>query len=586
MAKVQLSMTGFSYRHFNWSGRFLSKIFYSKKHVKLEEALEDAGLKIYPEAYFALIGFFFISSVVITVPIVLFTRFIPLFLTPLFVVLFGYAVPKVMAYDRASKLDIEVPFAGTYISVMATGGLSPYASMRRLKNCALLPNVSKAVKNMEVDVRVKGLDPVTAMEKSAEHLPSRDYKDLLLGYASTLRSGGDVIHYLLVRTETMFRDLAVKIKAFGDRAAVLMESYIAISILLTLSLTIIFMTSIAFESFWQGAFTTENFLLYSFFIVPGLSLLFIYVADASQIHEPLNEWEPYKVFLATSPALVFLISTIFVPFIAPQFTLSFAKPLMDFIVLFRQTLGLERGYEASLGIALALIIGTVPASFAHYYYSKRGKGIENDVTNFLRDLTEARKTGASPESCIENLAKRSYGRFSKHLAVASRQIRWGLTYNAIYETFKRKIRSWLALINIYLLVDAIEVGGGAPETLETLTRFSEMLSSLEKEKKAMLRPLLIMPYVGAAILLFSTIVFMGFMRFVLLSLARHTIPFNQFVTILLPPLVLQAYLTGLVTGKISSGTVSTGFKHAVILVIAAVALMPLSGYFTLPFQWG
>jgi len=46
-------------------------------------------------------------------------------------------------------MDLEIPFAGTYISVMATGGLSPYASLRRLKECALLPNISKSIKEIE-----------------------------------------------------------------------------------------------------------------------------------------------------------------------------------------------------------------------------------------------------------------------------------------------------------------------------------------------------------------------------------------------------------------------------------------------------
>jgi flagellar protein FlaJ len=581
-----VSITSFSYRYFNWAGAILSKTFYSEKHVNLAEELEDAGLKVYPEAYFSAVGLFLVLSIIAAVPIILLTGFILLSFVPFFVILLGYAIPKTMAYERASKLDIEVPFAGTYISVMATGGLSPYASLKKLKGCTLLPNISKAVKNIEVDVLVKGFDPVTAMEKSAQHLPSKDYKDLMLGYTSTLRSGGDVIHYLSIRTEKMFRDLGVKVRAFGERASMLMESYIAISILLTLSLTIIFMTSIAFESFWQGGFTVGNFLLYSFFVVPGISILFIYLADSSQIHEPVSEWGSYKVFLATSPLMIFLIFVMYLPFAAPESALPFSKPFVDFVTFCTQIANLERGYEASIGMAIALLVGTVPAAFANHYYSTRGKGIENDVTIFLRDFTETRKTGASPEKCIENLAKRNYGSFSKHLVVASRQIRWGLPFKVIYETFRKKIKSWMALINLYLLVDAIEVGGGAPETLETLTKFSEMLSSLEKEKKAMLRPLLIIPYIGCGIMLFSTIVFVGFMRFVLLSLAQQSLPFGQFVTIILPPLILQAYLTGLVTGKIGSGTLSNGFKHASILVILGLALIPLTGLITMPFQWG
>lgn len=586
MTKPKKSLVAFTYKYFSWIGNLFGKLFYSNSRVKLEQTLEVAGLRLFPDAYFSLIGFVFIIVLCIFIPVTILTGIIPLILVPLGVILIGYMVPKILARDRAAKLDIEVPFAGTYISVMATGGLSPYASLRRLTNSELLPNLANAVKDIEVDVEIKGMDPVSSMERSAQHLPSRDYKDLLLGYASTLRTGGDVVHYLLIRTENMFNDLSIKVKSFGERAAVLMESYIALSILVTLSLTIIYMVSIAFASYWQGGFTPDTFLLYSYFLVPAMAIAFIYLADSNQINEPINEWGPYKAFFITLPLLVFLILVLFVPFAAPGLTLPFAQPFVDFITWFRASVGLEKGYEAALGMSLSLLIGVIPAVYAHNYYVKRGKGIERDITNFLRDLTEARKTGASPERCLENLAGRNYGAFTEHLTVASRQIRWGLPFKAIYETFRTRIKSWMGLINMYILVDAIEVGGGTPEILETLTGFSEKLTSLEKEKKAMLRPLLIMPYIGAAILLFCSIIFLGFMRTILYSYSSQSMPFTDFATLMLPPLILQSFLTGLVTGKISSGVTSSGFKHGAILVAVAMVLMIVVGVFTAPIKFG
>ena len=225
----------------------------------MDKTLEVAAIKTYPEAYYSLVGFAFIVVLAALIPIAVLSGLYPLPLASFVVILMGMLVPKIKARDRAAKLDIEVPFAGTYISTMATGGLSPYDSLRRLTNSELMPNLAKAVKDIEVDVEIKGLDPVTAMEKSAQNMPSKEYKDLLLGYASTLRTGGDVVHYLFVRTETMFNDLTNKVRSFGDRAAAIMESYIALSILVTLSLTIIYMVSIAFSSFWQGGFTPEPF---------------------------------------------------------------------------------------------------------------------------------------------------------------------------------------------------------------------------------------------------------------------------------------------------------------------------------------
>ncbi|HEY9753688.1 MAG TPA: type II secretion system F family protein [Oculatellaceae cyanobacterium] len=573
------SLTGFSYQHFSWLGNALGKL-YSNKRVQLDKTLEVAAIKTYPEAYYSVVGFAFIWVTLILIPVAVLSGLYPLPVASTLVLLFGMLYPKIKARDRAAKLDIEVPFAGTYISTMATGGLSPYDSLRRLTHSELMPNLAKAVKDIEVDVEIKGLDPVTAMEKSAQNMPSKEYKDLLLGYASTLRTGGDVVHYLFVRTETMFNDLGNKVRAFGDRAAAIMESYIALSILVTLSLTIIYMVSIAFSSFWQGGFTPETFLLYSYFLVPGMAIAFIYLSDSNQIQEPVNEWGAYKVLGALSPIFIILLLTLFTPFAAPGITLPFAEPFMNSIVSLRTLLGLQQGYEAALGLSIALLVWIVPAAFAHNYYTKRGKNIEHDITNFLRDLTEARKTGASPEKCLENLAGRNYGAFTQHLNVASRQIRWGLPFKTVYQTFRAKIKSWMGLINMYVLVDAIEVGGGTPETLETLTRFSERLSSIEKERQSTLKPLVIMPYIGVAILLFSNIIFLNFMGSIMGSFASQSIAFSDFATLIMPPLVLQAFLTGLVSGKISTGQTSSGFKHAALLVVLGIVLMAVIGVFS------
>ena len=580
----EFSFAGFSYQYFGWMGKALKKAFYGGSG--LDEALEDAGIRIYPEAYYSMVGFLFFIALVIVLPIAFLTGFFFIIPVPFLIMFLGYAIPQVMTRDRASKLDLEVPFAGAYVSVMATGGLSPYVSLKRLKECKLLPGMSKVIGDIETDVEIKGFDPATAMEESARTLPSRDYKDLILGYASTVRTGGDVVHYLIVRTETMFKDLAQKVKAFGDRASLLMETYVTMSILMTLTLVILFMTSLSFQSFWGGEVAPDTFLIYAYFLVPLMAFIFLFVSYTQQVSQPLSEMGPYKVFLAATPIFVFLVLTMYLPFAAPNLTLPFAPPFMNFIKWLRDSLGLTVGYESGLGMGIALIGLAVPGVIAHSYYSKKGKRIEREVTNFMRDLTEARKTGSSPEKCMENLSGRNYGAFTQILALATKQIQWGFPFKVIYETVKTKINSWIALMDIYLLVDAIEVGGGTPETLETLTHFSEELSSLEKEKQETMRPLIIMPYVGAGILVVSTLILLGFSQLLLISYAHQSMPFSQVVTLILPPLMLQIFFTGIVTGKLSSGSASAGFKHALILVIIGLALVPIAATLVLPFIGG
>ncbi|MEM2370685.1 MAG: type II secretion system F family protein [Candidatus Bathyarchaeia archaeon] len=577
------SLAGIAYQGFWWLSAALMKILYGGKSSKLRDALEAAGTRIYPEAYLSIVGLLLIVSASVSATLIWLTGFLPIAIAPIIILLIGYALPGIKAQDRASKLDMEAPFMAAYISVMATGGLSPYSSLKRLKNCELLPHTSKTAKQIEIDVYLKGMDPIAAIEKSAERAPSKEYKEFLLGYVYTLRAGGDVVHYLLTRTEMMFRDLTARLKVFGERAAMFLESYVAIMILGTLGISIVYLTSIAFQGFWQGGFGPENFLLYSYILIPVLSILFIYLSDLSSFQEPIYETTPYKIFMASSPIMMFLLFAMFIPFIMQGLILPPPiNQIKNFLVFLRTILGLERGMEPSLGIGIALIVGTIPAAVAHSHYNRRrGKRMVGEVTNFIRDMTEVRKTGASPEACIAQLASRPYGAFSKYLSIVARQIRWGHPIRVIYESLKRKISSWFALINLYLLVDAIEVGGGNPETLETMARFGEMQASLEKEKMAVLRPLIIMPYIGAAIMVFSTLVTINFMRSAVMSMGRVAIPFTQILTTIVPALVFQSYLMGIVTGKISTGNVSAGFRHAIILALISMLTIIFMRLFSL-----
>jgi len=599
MAKQGFTLSGFCYASFRWMGRAAGRIFSPQF---LGQTLEAADIRIYPEAYVSMVGFLMllvpIIAAVVTVAIA--SLFLPEYLqfplvlvlvpivasTPFIVLGLGYFVPKTMAFNRASNLDVEMPFAAAYISVMATGGVSPYASMQRLKKFPLLPNIQKAARNMELDVKAMGLDPIAAMEKSARHLPSKDYKELLFGYASAVRAGGDVVHYLLTRTEAMFRDQAVKLKEMGERIGTFMEVYIAVSVLAALSLYAIYTTTLAFSGFFQmGMFSTGSFILFGYILLPTLSIVFLYLADASQPHHPVSEWKPLKVYLASLPVIMALIFLLAMPYIVPELqSLEVLAPFQGFLTWFRSILGLEKGYEAALGFGIAFMVGTMPGAVMHHICAKRNKGVEADISNFLRDLVEVRKTGLSPEKCIEGLADRTYGKLTPFLTVIARQLRWGLPLRAIYDTFAERVRSWLALVNMFLLVDAIEVGGGDPETLDDLASFSEMTATLEKEKKAMLRPLLFVPYIGTGILLFSVIIFLGYMRSVLEMFGRQAMPFAQFATLLLPPLMIHVYIAGFVTGKMSSGEVSAGFKHSILLSLAGILTMVFSPYISLPFS--
>jgi hypothetical protein len=86
------SFAGFSYQYFSWIGNPLTRLF---RDSKIEDALQDAGIKIYPQAYFAIVGFLFIISILVIEPIVILSGLFFLAPIPLIVLLLGYSLKLV-----------------------------------------------------------------------------------------------------------------------------------------------------------------------------------------------------------------------------------------------------------------------------------------------------------------------------------------------------------------------------------------------------------------------------------------------------------------------------------------------------------
>ncbi len=579
--KIGEGFVGFFYANFSPLGSILLKIF-----PGIAAKLESAGIRIYPPAYASAIGGMTLITAIICAPIsvvlYLFTGSLLSFLillSPLIVLMLGVMYPYAQASSIASVFQSEVPYAATYLAVMATGGVAPYTSLKRIAKSELMPNLARIARIADIRVEAAGEDPISAIEFMAKNVPSKEYRDLLLGYVSTLRSGGDVVHFLIRKTETIFEGRTASMKIVGERLGMLMEAYAAAVMMLSLVLYIIYIVSRALPTEYFS-FPAGQFIIFSYLLMPLLASSFIYLSDLTQPKYPFTDKRPFKAFFYGLPAGI----AFFVLFVAPFYVepLKSIPPFnftSDLIVKLRDLMGLGLGYEASIALCLAFIIIFIPGAIAWDKYGKENMSILHGLTMFLRDLTEARKTGMSPEKCMIILSDRDYGGFTKHLKLMSRQIGWGISLRKIYKDFQKRVYGWLARAGMFILIDSIDVGGGAPETLDTLATFMENLEEMEKEKRATLRPLILIPYLSSIMLVVVIVILIVFMKG-LLKLARIYLSIPEFVHTFLPPVIIIAIVSGLVAGKISDGTVAAGFKHAVIMALITMIAIWLSGTFT------
>ena len=553
-----------------WSFRIFGRAAPSflKNVFEFKDYLDRAKIKIYAETYVSLMFF----TAMLTIPVSLISilimylyGFIPIiFLIPMpFYVMIGFMlIPISRAGERASNLEREMPFASAYISVMASGGIAPYTSFRRLSEVELMPAMRGEAREIIKDVEIFGVDPLTAIEHAAKKNPLDIFKDFLAGYASTVIIGGDIGHFLERKSEDIFKTRALRVKAAAERLGMLLETFIIVMVLMSLCFYILFSVESIYSTGMGGL--SSGIILYTYAFTPMLSMLFIYLAHSMQPRTPVSEMRPYKVFAICGviAIVLFLFMTDFMGFI----TVPFFTQLHSII-------------DLPVAIAITLFVATAPAAIVNSKLSKKKASIELGINSFLRDLTEVRKTGLSPEKCIESLSNRDYGSFTHELRKISSEISWGIPARRVIMDFVKRTRSWMTQIIMFLLVETIDVGGGTIAMIESLARFNNLTHEVEKEKKMAVRPYIMMPYFAAILLVATTTMMIGFTSGTLgVGAPGQQGPVKDLgpmITTFVTSCIFHSYLIGLVAGKISEESVAAGFKHAALLVIIAVVAAKL-----------
>ena len=551
-----------------WSFRFFGRFApYILKNIfpQIKNSLEKGRVRIYSESYISLMLFIVMLTLpvsVFAVAVALTFGFLPILVLaflPLFVIFGFLVVPMNNASERSSGVEREMPFAAAYISVMSSGGIAPYTSFKRLTQVDLMPAMSKEARDIIKDVEIFGIDPLTALDLAAKKTPLDIFKDFLSGYASTVIIGGDIGHYLERKAEDIFKIRALRVKAAAERLGMLLETFIIVMVMMSLCFYILFAVN-GIQSGTNASADVSQYsgiLMYTYIFTPMLSMMFIYLAHSMQPKTPVLDMRPYKVFGLTCvlAIIVFLLLTNFMG--------------TTQLPIFTQLQAM--GVDLPVALAVALFISAAPAAIIHIRLTKTKTSMELGVSNFLRDLTEVRKTGLSPEKCIESLSKREYGVFGKELRKISSEISWGIPAKKVMMDFLHRTRSWMVQIVMFLLVETIDVGGGTVAMIESLARFNNLTQEVEKEKKMSVRPYVMMPYLASILLVATTIMMMGLTTGVAVPGMDAAPKDNTLMQVVfISSVIFNSYLIGIVAGKISEESVGAGFKHAAILVLISI----------------
>ncbi|MEM0490467.1 MAG: type II secretion system F family protein [Ignisphaera sp.] len=556
--------TAFSLTFFESTGRKFARAF------ELDKAFNRAGLNIHPVKYgaetlsllffsilFTVVGFFIIVLTTSLTVVQLIIGIVVAIMIPLMVLMVRLLYPYMLITMRRVDVENELPFFMAYIATMVRGGYSLEKVIERVSQLKVFKAIRREAQRVMTRIKIFGEDPVTALEKVASNHPSSKFRDIMLGYTTTLRSGGDVLHYLEIRTRELFEARATEVRGILNRLMSFLEVYIIFGVIVSVVIFVFFVVSAAISAA-QALRTPEQLegfsidittpSLYNFFVLPVMGIAIALAIHINQPRNPVGFGETYTVLLTWIPISI----AIFVIVLA-------VTGGMD---IFMGRLGTQQVKSAVYATSSALITLSVPPALKYRSLLKGHRGLVKATADLLRDISEVRKTGLSPEKCIILVSSRNYRSLTPVVERSAAALSIGFSLEEALRKALKGVKEWFTIASFRFLTDSIIVGGGSPEVIDTLARFTQVLSELEEETRRRMRSQIFLPYFGAILLSSIPIIIL----YMLLSIAN--IPIAKLSPLLLVislGSIVNSYMMGIIAGKASQTTIAAGFLHATIL---------------------
>jgi flagellar protein FlaJ len=412
------------------------------KSLELDKSILRAGMNVHPVIYASkTIMITLITSVTALLSAAMAFIFVPMpfiarvvvglvaLVIPISVFAMMILQPSLKASDRKSGVENELPFFMAYASTMAKGGVSLEKIIERVSTLKVFKAMKEECLRVMTYVKLFGYDPISALERVSILHPSTKFRDLMLGYTTTLRSGGDVTHYMEIRTQELFNARMNEIKFMTERLASFLELYIVLGVIMSITVFVFFSVSGTLSAVSAGRTTGTLSVdvtmpsLYNFLVLPMLGLVVLAMIQVSQPKTPVKIMEPYVTLITLIPISV-------VSFFVTLLITNGSGVLGG-------VLGLHEVQSVIISLTVALIILTIPPWIVHRSVLKSHKGLVKATADYLREMSEIRKTGLSPEKCIVQLSTKDFRNLTPIVSKVGAAVSLGLS---LEEALRRVLR--------------------------------------------------------------------------------------------------------------------------------------------------
>ena len=507
--------------------------------------------------------------------------------------LFSYFYPKMLASGRKSKIDLDLPYAITYMQALSTT-VTLYDIFKGVfESRDLYGEVSKECGLIVRDVEVFGFDLVTAIENAKETTPSENFRELLNDLLLVHRSGGDLRSFFQAKSDS-YREIS---KNEMDSLLQFLEMIAEIYVTAFVAGPIAIIIMLVAQNL-SGQNTLGNFMPLLFIGLPLgamalIAILYILLPPnnlgitrrkiqdteffgdiISTSEEPRDEkfekqilWKkrilrlkdilrhPMRFFIsnyAVAGVLGFLLAVLVCILWGTEF-LPQLFPESSLLIL----------------ICLLIIASILPLSLAYEIRNRYVVGVEKQLPEFLREISDMRDIGMTLQGAIHMIAGHKTGVLSSEIQVVSEELKYGSSLSGALVRMEERIGLTTVKRAISLLVRASQVTDHIREILSIAVTDMEHYLKMKSKRFNVSFVYLAVIYLSFAIYLFAAyemnVAFIS-------SFSSFNVSFdisgNKQDMFIIG--IILAFFSGIMAGQMSANTMLSGLKHSIIMLIMTI----------------
>ncbi|HZY95006.1 MAG TPA: type II secretion system F family protein [Candidatus Bathyarchaeia archaeon] len=244
-------------------------------------------------------------------------------------------------------------------------------------------------------------------------------------------------------------------------------------------------------------------------------------------------------------------------------------------------MGLTGKFSLDRFLLLGGIVGLIPPAIMYFFDSKRRDSIDNNIPHLIRDIADAGRSGMTLTRAIEISSERDYGPLTKEIRRLIAKISFRVPLEKALQYFADRTGTMLSRRTSMLVAEANKSGGDIQESMESVAKHVQEIQYLERKRRATLRPFIGVMYISFAVFLVTVYLLIssfftqlantnfggggtsvGGVGFNFISL-----PLDKITAVFLYMAMIEAAFAGLVGGKMASGYLKDGLKHAILLMM-------------------